>query len=1007
MGNDICITGTNKTAIQDTQNLIACAISRAWLNKNKLPGFSKSQAESFSFVTAQRSLEGLASHILAGGKFAHSSFSKQRKHSHFWASSQMMVLDFDRGVSVADLLKLDYVRNYAWLVYATPSSTSEHPKTRLVFVLDQPITDQQQWIQYAHGLYDQFTAIFAHVPNLLIDKASYSPVHSWAGSTNRIEQPYIHHAARLPIALIPEYNEPKAVRVVVGQGDINGGVIANIERSLGVTHYKADGWSLPVADPFKHHEHDGTHPAGSWHRDKHIFYCQKCQKQWLAKDTAAALGIEWPKPPPRPKRSVQSRTPKQQPKDDRQVVRHINEALPPAEMAKYRSLLIQGGTGLGKTRAVGDYINTLDAAAKITFMAQFRLLLKGAAKYINNAEHYQDATGEYQALLSAASRLLLSVSSSHKINRQNSDLLVIDELAGVLNFIVSSDTFKHDLSVMVYRILKNLVSSALQFIGMDANLSSIETDWINGLRGNDAVVKSYRRPESRGMVTLLPDSDTAIWQVKKLLMRKQGQVYVACSSEKKASAIFDLFIGGDYRVIKITRDTSNTAQVDQFIGSEAFRAQFDLIIYDPAMGSGVDISEPVYALVGIFDRMPLAPESAIQLFGRVRHAQHYYAAVPAESEGYETPTAEQIKADRINREYWTAKRTGQAPAIDGDYLEILDLWSRYQERHLREVARWRQYFAERLKNNGFKVQWHTISISKELRAAFKAWRDERKDNDWQFVLGADGLSLEDTDIDEIRSRRLEITHELRLRNERYQIERVLGSKTLSDRDSDLMSKKNRAALYKAIQRRNDDTLALDAAESREGIPLQKRRYSHAELAIIGKLLTSIGFEGRPGQQDEALLKFLLETRTASELKARFAILADEEATKLFKALGHQTENANTALGRLKWLLDYLWGIRLISQRKGRGEHRYMVYSLEADRVNYLIARRDRAAAAERQRRAEQQRTANLSNKPLSRFVVPPQSLHVSPQMVTLVPSKVSTGPSRINPFSQSAATEAA
>lgn len=66
-----------------------------------------------------------------------------------------------------------------------------------------------------------------------------------------------------------------------------------IEQTLGVRHYKPDGWSKPVACPFQDHEHDHRQPAAAWHRDKHILKCFKCGQTWLAIQVGEALGLHW------------------------------------------------------------------------------------------------------------------------------------------------------------------------------------------------------------------------------------------------------------------------------------------------------------------------------------------------------------------------------------------------------------------------------------------------------------------------------------------------------------------------------------------------------------------------------------------------------------------------------------------------------------------------------------------------------------------------------------------
>lgn len=66
-----------------------------------------------------------------------------RKSSHF-LSAQTLELDFDQGdetSSIPHLLSDPFINEYASFAYSTLSSTPESPKSRVVFVLESPITD--------------------------------------------------------------------------------------------------------------------------------------------------------------------------------------------------------------------------------------------------------------------------------------------------------------------------------------------------------------------------------------------------------------------------------------------------------------------------------------------------------------------------------------------------------------------------------------------------------------------------------------------------------------------------------------------------------------------------------------------------------------------------------------------------------------------------------------------------------------------------------------------------
>ena len=76
-------------------------------------------------------------------------------HRNGWRESanyelgQHLALDFDAGTEASSIAKLAgdvFVRNYAALVYSTPSSLPEAPKSRVLFVLDTPIMQARNYV---------------------------------------------------------------------------------------------------------------------------------------------------------------------------------------------------------------------------------------------------------------------------------------------------------------------------------------------------------------------------------------------------------------------------------------------------------------------------------------------------------------------------------------------------------------------------------------------------------------------------------------------------------------------------------------------------------------------------------------------------------------------------------------------------------------------------------------------------------------------------------------------
>lgn len=107
-------------------------------------------------------------------------FSGRRKESNFVAAWHL-AFDFDsRGASLDFLMREGTT---AWLfssfAYSTPSSTAEHPKSRVVFIFDEPLTDSAKVRQLYKAMAWRF-----EVEGSLPDPQCKDPLRLYYGSPN-------------------------------------------------------------------------------------------------------------------------------------------------------------------------------------------------------------------------------------------------------------------------------------------------------------------------------------------------------------------------------------------------------------------------------------------------------------------------------------------------------------------------------------------------------------------------------------------------------------------------------------------------------------------------------------------------------------------------------------------------------------------------------------------------------------------------------------------------------
>ena len=130
------------------------AISGMALDGKLPPGDARWRDFSGSF----RNMELLKSDIAAMVNDGHAFttwHANQWRASENYQLGQHLALDFDAGTEASSIPKLAgdvFVRQYAALVYSTPSSLPEAPKSRVLFVLDTPIMQAKNYVLATRAL---------------------------------------------------------------------------------------------------------------------------------------------------------------------------------------------------------------------------------------------------------------------------------------------------------------------------------------------------------------------------------------------------------------------------------------------------------------------------------------------------------------------------------------------------------------------------------------------------------------------------------------------------------------------------------------------------------------------------------------------------------------------------------------------------------------------------------------------------------------------------------------
>jgi DNA-binding transcriptional ArsR family regulator len=127
-----------------------------------------------SFQTEQLTLDGLAAHIQQG--HALTAVCRGKRMADNFISRQELGLDFDTEdqQSTLDTLQAHpFIAQHATLLHTTSSHAAAAPRARVIFILERPVTDPNQYRAYAQALNWHFGAS---------DAKCHDPARVWFGA---------------------------------------------------------------------------------------------------------------------------------------------------------------------------------------------------------------------------------------------------------------------------------------------------------------------------------------------------------------------------------------------------------------------------------------------------------------------------------------------------------------------------------------------------------------------------------------------------------------------------------------------------------------------------------------------------------------------------------------------------------------------------------------------------------------------------------------------------------
>lgn len=149
--------------------------NRAEKRVNKKTGVLDNRWAMGAFTTTELTAQQVADHIKSGKAICVAALDGDWRGEAHFISSQMMGIDFDQSPGVEKLIEDDFIRQYAFYVYPTPSHTEEKPRSRALFALDAALLDYKEYRILITRLLERFGQFHA-------DPACKDPVRIFYGS---------------------------------------------------------------------------------------------------------------------------------------------------------------------------------------------------------------------------------------------------------------------------------------------------------------------------------------------------------------------------------------------------------------------------------------------------------------------------------------------------------------------------------------------------------------------------------------------------------------------------------------------------------------------------------------------------------------------------------------------------------------------------------------------------------------------------------------------------------
>lgn len=954
------------------------AINRNIINK---VGEDILKANNGTYENVDISIQDFANSVNQGFAFCSQHRNNWRNTSNFTASD-FLAVDIDHGLTLEAAQQDVFFKQYASMIYTTPSHRPDAHRFRIVFELEVTITDADKMRYALTGLILRFGG----------DRNCKDACRLFFGSSG--SNPAVL-GRRLPNSEVEKLvirAQESRVRSASKSEDQEGLTAAvhsriNIPRDSGVLTESGQIVALADIQPRTRifcSQHVDNKPSAFTLRNQRGnagFFCSTCNATFFLDDGRGNVwhdnykfNYDWSNVLKLSYEEYEAYSDEEGRTNISEIrggrIREITTRYLPLEEISFANLgnnedglitnkditFIKSPKGSGKTEWLARLVAACRTANYSVLLVGHRRSListtasrTGLTSYLGEAESLYGTDVHrtiYRAPTSAYAICLDSLPGRLDPAINKFDVVVIDEVEQVLSHLLS-DTLK-DIRREALHTLQHYLRSAKSMYLLDADLNKITIDVLTQMlndkdRSWQAVINDWK-PDSR--VIDLYDSATKDDLLGELAASiERGERCFVCSNSKKLIDGLNLEIqkrcARPLKTIAITSENSQKPEIQEFILNIKARAtNYDVIFTSPAVGTGIDITfegdaSLIDSVFGFFEARVNTHFDIDQQLARVRNPKRICVWITPEEFQFETDI-EAIKgeihaAEDIHRKFIEIAPDGKRKYSADELYEVVFATITASQRASKN--RLKKNFIDLREVNGWTVKRvnkikERAALGKDVR---KGAKEERRRVSFERILQARQISHEEyRDFKRAEKREmLSDANEPLVR--RYEIESFYHQDAdialLEEDDDGQLRKgvKNFQLLLKADEQlRRDDSYESDALTDDRTEGLLKKQ-------IMSSLLHKAGVMAN-GKFDTDLVI------DASKL-APFAAECVKEKVRI-QRLFQIDVRSNAASNPVQQLSAILKWLNLTLEEAGtkqeKGKKQYL-YRLKLERINSLLS----------------------------------------------------------------------